>query len=76
MEEPLAALALDDDKVVHVVSSIKENSNLGKSSEERFCWPIQMLSMWFTRGDNGKLTQPLPIHLYLMGLGGLNIHAN
>ena len=60
MEGPLAALALDENKVVYVVGSTKENSNMGKSSEKGFFWPIQMPSMWFTRGDDGTLTQPLP----------------
>ena len=73
MEGPLVAPALDENKVVHVVGSTKENSNLGKSSEKGFCWPIQMPSMWYTRGDNGTLTQPLPFHLYLVGLSGLDL---
>ena len=76
MEEPLVAPALDEDKVVHVVSSTKENSNMGKSSEERFCWPIQMIYVWYTRGDDGTLTQPLPCHLNFMGLGGLILQEN
>lgn len=76
MEEPLAAPTLDEDKVVHVVSSTKENYNLGKSSEEMFCWPLQILSVWHTRRDYGTLTQPFPLHLNIVGLGGLSLQAN
>ena len=76
MEGPLAEPALDENKVVHVVGSTKENYNLGKSSEERFCWPIQMLSVWYTRGDNGTLTQSFPFHLNLVGLCGLSLQEN
>lgn len=73
MEGPLAAWALDENEVVYVVGSTKENSNLGKYSKKGFCWPIQIPSMWFTRGDDVTLSQPLPFYLFLVGLDGLNI---
>ena len=76
MEGSLVASTLDENKVFYVVGSSKENSKLGKYSEKGFCWPIQMPSMWFTRGDDGTLTQPLPIHLYLVGLGSLSLKEN
>lgn len=76
MEEPLAAPALDENKAFHVVRSTKENSNLGKYFEERFCWPIQMLFVWYIRGDDGTLTQNFPLHLNLVGLGGLSLQEN
>jgi len=73
MEGPLAAPTLDENKAVYVVGSTKENYNLGKYSKKGFYWLIQMPSMWFTRGDDGTLTQSLPFYLYPMGVGGLNL---
>jgi len=73
LEGPLAELAMDENQVVYVVGSTKENSHMGESSKKGICWPIQMPSMWLTGGDDGILTQPLPIHLYLVGFGGLSL---
>ena len=49
----MAEPTLDENQIVYVVSSTKENFNLGKSSEKRFSWPIQMPAMWLTRGNDG-----------------------
>jgi len=59
-----------------VVGSPKEKSHMGESSEKEPCWPIQMPSMGLIGGDDGTFTKPLPLHLYLLGLGGLNLQAN
>ena len=64
---------MDENQVVYVVSSPKENSHMGESSEKGLCWPIQMPSMWPTGGDDGTFTKTMPLHLYHVGLGGLNL---
>ena len=71
-----AELAMDENQVVYVVGSLKENSHMGESSEKGIFWPIKIPSMWFTRGDDGTFTKPLPLHLYLVGLGGLSLQEN
>ena len=76
MEEPLAKPALDENKVVYVVGSTKENSNMGEYYKKGLCWQIQMQSMWLTRGDDGTFTKNLKIKIYLVGLGSISIKAN
>lgn len=64
---------MDESQLIYVVSSPKEDSHLVESSEKRFFWPIQIPSMWITRRNNGAFTKPLPLYLYLVGLGGLSL---
>jgi len=69
----LVELAMDENKVVYVVGSPKENSHIGEYSKKGLCWPIQIPSMSLTKGDHATFTKPLPFHLYLVGLGGLSL---
>jgi len=76
MEESLAEPPLDENKVIHLASSSKENFNLGESPEKRPHSPIQMLPMWLTRGDDGSPSKPLPFHLYYVGMDGFNLYVH
>jgi len=73
LEESWAKSPLDENTVIYLASSSKENFNLGEPLEKGLHWTFQMLPLWLTRGNNGSPSQPLPFNLYCVALGGLNI---